>query len=91
MSEAWRKGSDTRWRTFRSARLGHWILAGRTECEVRGPQCTGAVEQVDHIVPLGMGGEKYDVRNVRPSCTPCNAGRRVAVQEEPPPHTISTW
>ena len=91
MSKAWEKGSDTRWRAFRSARLGHWVLQGRTECEVRGPKCTGRVEQVDHIVPLELGGEKYAIDNVRPACEPCNTGRRVAVQEEPPPITVSRW
>lgn len=92
MSKAWDGGSDTRWRRFRAHLIAQWRRRGRTTCEVRGPKCTVALAQVDHIVPLGKGGAKYDKDNCRPSCKPCNAGRRwVAPAYEPPPKRISRW
>ena len=51
------------------------ILARDGRCMVRGPRCTGAAEEVDHIVPLIEGGARLDLDNLRASCRPCNAGR----------------
>lgn len=91
VSRAWSEGSDKRWREFRAWCLEQWHRQGRRECEVRGPKCTTAVQHVDHVVPLAMGGEKYNPLNCRPACEPCNTGRRVAVSEEPNPVRISNW
>lgn len=91
MSEAWKAGSSTRWRRFRVWLLQEWEKQGRDECEIRGPRCTKRIEQVDHITPLHMGGSKYDPHNCRPSCEPCNTGRRVQVEQEPQPRKVSSW
>lgn len=91
MSEAWKSGSDRRWRTFRAALLSQWARQGRKSCEIRGPRCTVAVQDVDHIVPLGYGGEKYDPLNCRPACGPCNKGRRLVIVAEPEPLSVSNW
>lgn len=92
MSRGWAKGGDTRWQKFRLWIMGQWKLQGRDECEIKGKKCTIIVEQVDHITPLAMGGEKYDPLNCRPSCATCNTGRRNADSEYEPQHkTVSTW
>jgi 5-methylcytosine-specific restriction endonuclease McrA len=91
VSKAWEGGSTTRWRTFRAHLLGQWALQGRDECEIRGSKCTTRATHVDHIVTLAMGGEQYDPLNCRPACEPCNTGRRVVVEVEPPPVKVSRW
>ena len=93
MSKAWSGGSDTRWRRFRAQLMTKWRRHGRTQCEIRGPKCTVEMTQVDHIAPLSRGGAKYDEANCRPSCEPCNAGRRdpTPAYDEPPPKRVSTW
>jgi 5-methylcytosine-specific restriction endonuclease McrA len=88
MSKSWEKGSDTRWSTFRIGILerDHWL------CTIRDQGCTEVATQVDHIIPLEMGGEKYDPLNCRASCAPCNQGRKKVVhQYEPPYKTVSSW
>ncbi|NIL64778.1 HNH endonuclease [Salinispora arenicola] len=37
--------------------------------------CTDEATCVDHIIPLHMGGAKYDQANCRPACQPCNLAR----------------
>lgn len=91
MSWSWKGQADTRWQRFRAALIRQWAGEGRTQCEVGGPKCNGRVQQVDHIVMLSMGGEKYDPLNCRPSCQPCNGGRRVDVEPEPPHRIVSSW
>ncbi len=92
MSNQWKKGSDTRWREFRASIL----LRDKYTCRVAGPKC--AIEaplkggQVDHIIPLANGGQKYDPDNARAACQTCNTGRRVSAgQYEPPYRTVSKW
>lgn len=46
------------------------------ECQIRGPKCTGGADDLDHIIPLVMGGPILDPGNLRASCKPCNRGRR---------------
>jgi 5-methylcytosine-specific restriction endonuclease McrA len=46
------------------------------ECQIRGPRCTGKAEDLDHIIPLEMGGPILDPSNHRAACAPCNRGRR---------------
>jgi 5-methylcytosine-specific restriction protein A len=90
----WDGGSDTRWRTLRA-----WVLrlhlpeAQRPRCAIGTPGvCTDRATQVDHIVPLEAGGEKYDVSNCRPACAPCNLARpRGRPAPEPPPRRVSKW
>ncbi|WP_433368396.1 HNH endonuclease [Actinoplanes sp. CA-142083] len=47
---------------------------------------------MDHIIPLAMGGDKYDPNNARASCEHCNTSRGVGTpQPEPEPRRVSTW
>ena len=93
MSNAWSGGSDSRWRNFRAYILGR----DRYLCRVGGPRCAGAAPldggHVDHIVPLSMGGAKFDESNARASCETCNTGRRVAAARVPQaePRPVSRW
>ena len=88
MSEAWAKGSDTRWRAFRLTILGR----DRYLCTLRLDGCTGRAEEVDHIQPLARGGAKYDPLNCRASCAWCNRkrGSRAPVPQ-PDPRPVSSW
>jgi 5-methylcytosine-specific restriction endonuclease McrA len=44
-------------------------------CEIRGPDCLGAANEGDHIIPLEAGGAWYDLENVRAACGVCNRQR----------------
>ena len=44
-------------------------------CQIRDAGCLVVATQVDHIVPLGDGGDALDPDNLRASCGPCNSGR----------------
>lgn len=91
MSAGWQGGSDTRWRTFRAAILArdHYL------CTIQAKGCTTTAPiaggQVDHVIPLAMGGAKYDPTNARAACAHCNTSRRVKAVEEPAPRRVSTW
>lgn len=91
MSAGWEGGSDTRWRTFRASILRR----DRYLCTIRGEGCTTnaplAGGHVDHIVPLAMGGQKYDPANARAACSHCNTSRRIKPAEEPAPRRVSNW
>lgn len=92
MSKAWAKGSDTRWRRFRATVLRLDLpKSKRPRCQVDGPKCIGTATHVDHIHPLAMGGQKYDPLNVRPSCEPCNTGRRGHRPTNPPNRPVTKW
>jgi 5-methylcytosine-specific restriction protein A len=63
-------------------------------CRVRGPNCLGGATEVDHIVPVVVGGAWHDPSNLRASCGPCNKGRnrQVIIIDQggpgsPPPHS----
>jgi 5-methylcytosine-specific restriction endonuclease McrA len=88
MSKGWEGGSDTRWRRLRAAIL----LRDKGLCTIAAQGCLGTADQVDHIIPLHMGGAKYDPTNCRAACAPCNLGRkRTHVREEPPHRRVSSW
>lgn len=88
MSNAWAKGSDSRWRAFRVGILER----DRWTCLLRLRGCTDKATCVDHVVPLAMGGAKYDPRNCRAACAHCNTSRRVTrAQYEPEPRRVSNW
>jgi 5-methylcytosine-specific restriction protein A len=88
MSNAWAKGSDTRWRAFRPGILAR----DRYLCRINGKRCTGQATQVDHITPLAAGGEKYDPGNCRAACQPCNLDRRhERPAGQPQPIPVSRW
>lgn len=46
-------------------------------CQIRGPECLGVADTVDHIVPRALGGPLYDPANLRAACHVCNASRRL--------------
>lgn len=59
------------WRTIRNRILerdGH-------RCQIRGPGCLQWADQVDHILPIKLGGEWWSEDNLRAACRPCNLGR----------------
>lgn len=87
MSAGWSGGSDTRWRAFRAGILRR----DKGLCTIRAAGCTTLAEHVDHVIPLAMGGEKYDPANCRAACEHCNTSRRVHVAHEPEPKRVSRW
>lgn len=88
MSEAWKDGSDSRWRRFRLTILDR----DRWECTIQGQGCTGRAEHVDHIQPLAKGGDKYDPSNCRAACAVCNLGRSTKDPiAQPEPRPTSSW
>ena len=92
MSKAWAGGSDTKWRVFRAFILRR----DKFLCTIKGGRCLNVAPlqggQVDHIVPLEMGGDKYDPANCRASCANCNKDRaRAVITEEPAPRKVSRW
>ncbi len=44
-------------------------------CQIRGPRCTTAATEVDHILSVSQGGAWFDPLNLRASCAPCNNHR----------------
>lgn len=96
MSQGWSGGSDTRWRALRARVLRLDLPWGqRPGCRIGYEGvCAETADCVDHIIPLHMGGSKYDPSNCRPACTPCNLRRNAEKSEpayEPPPLRVSSW
>lgn len=90
----WAGGSDTRWRALRAIVLRLDLPAHlRPRCAIgTSGLCTDTATCVDHIVPLHLGGAKYDASNCRPACEPCNLHReRSRLVIEPAPRPISRW
>lgn len=46
-------------------------------CQIRGPGCSTVADQVDHILPVSMGGEYFEEDNLRAACRHCNNQRNV--------------
>lgn len=44
-------------------------------CQIRGEGCTQIAQEVDHILPVALGGAWYDEDNLRASCRACNLHR----------------
>ena len=94
MSESWRRngGGDTRWQKFRLvilARDGYKCTIRAKGCTTEAPIMGG---HVDHIMPLSMGGQKYDPSNCRAACRHCNLTRaKLEVKYSPEHKSISTW
>ena len=44
-------------------------------CQIRAQGCTQEAVEVDHILPVAMGGDWYAEENLRASCSRCNNGR----------------
>lgn len=45
-------------------------------CQIRGVRCTLKATHVDHVIPLALGGDAYNLDNLRAACAQCNTGRR---------------
>ena len=73
------------------------ILArDRYLCRLGLDGCTGVAPleggHVDHILPLSMGGAKYDAGNARASCQSCNLKRgKGSSSHGPDPLPVSNW
>jgi 5-methylcytosine-specific restriction endonuclease McrA len=58
---------DRRYRANRFVALER----ARWRCQIRGPECHGWATQVDHVIPVAMGGTN-DLANLRAACAQCN-------------------
>ncbi|WP_394621279.1 HNH endonuclease [Lentzea sp. JNUCC 0626] len=68
-SDTWSSGSTSRWRRVRAAQL-----ARHPDCA----RCHGPADQVDHVVPLAIGGAKYDPANHQSLCADCHRAKSAA-------------
>lgn len=59
-------------RAYRALRLAV-LDRDRWVCQMRGPHCTGAATEVDHVVARANGGEVWDPGNLRAACRACNS------------------
>nr|WP_231390359.1 HNH endonuclease signature motif containing protein [Nocardia sp. CNY236] len=64
-------GSTRRWRTLREAKLNDGDL-----CESLG--CVALGTEVDHIIPVGAGGDRYDWDNLQLLCHSCHQAKTAA-------------
>ncbi len=44
-------------------------------CRIKGKNCKGEANDVDHIIPVDRGGERLDPMNLRAACNGCNVAR----------------
>jgi 5-methylcytosine-specific restriction endonuclease McrA len=47
------------------------------QCQIKGEGCTQIAQQVDHILPVSMGGDWFEKDNLRASCARCNNNRNI--------------
>lgn len=66
--------STRKWRAFRKQ-----ILDRDPLCQLRLEGCTGASQEVDHVIPLSEGGSPYSPGNCVGACRYCNR-RKSAVK-----------
>ncbi len=71
-------GSTRRWRKLRAAKL-----AADPMCEARG--CRALAVEVDHIVNVGSGGDRYDWANLQSLCRICHAAKTASEARTSPP------
>lgn len=50
-------------------------------CQIGGPGCRGLADEVDHILPVALGGAWWDAENLRASCRVCNLGRLIKARQ----------
>lgn len=62
---------------WRRVRAGILVRDGGL-CQIKGPGCTTAATDVDHIIPTDAGGDWYDAGNLRAACRTCNQKRKVS-------------
>lgn len=63
--------------------LAHWAANAidAASCWLRGPECTGNADHIDHVEPLARGGA-HTVQNLRPACARCNLSKSDKTLEE---------
>lgn len=61
-SKAWGAGSTRKWRAFRDAHIASACRWCGKESDL----------QLDHIIPLSLGGSKWDPANVQTLCSGCH-------------------
>ena len=54
------------------------IKARDKHCQIRGPRCTGRVDEADHIVPVAEGGAELDPANGQGACSTCHSDKTQA-------------
>ena len=59
------------WQAARSQVLAR----DKGRCQIKGPKCSGAGTDVDHIKPWRDGGSWYALSNLRLACKSCNSSR----------------
>jgi 5-methylcytosine-specific restriction endonuclease McrA len=65
--------SDRRYGSLRWKRLRLAVLArDGHECQIRGANCRGTANTVNHIVPVSQGGAFFDEGNLESACGSCN-------------------
>lgn len=52
-------------------------------CQIGSAGCTRNATEVDHVLPVSMGGAWYDPDNLRASCRWCNLQRNRKVTAAP--------
>jgi 5-methylcytosine-specific restriction endonuclease McrA len=57
------------------------LLRDGPPCSLRLPGCTGAADQIDHVVAPRLGGTN-ELGNLRPACRKCNEARGRAAGNE---------
>lgn len=63
---------------------------GRCQSTAYGHRCTDPATDVDHIIPLGMGGSRYDplnernrASNLQALCRDCHSAKTLSVRPTP--------
>ena len=65
-----RRADGAHWRELR----GRVLHRDNYRCQIRGKNCEGRADEVDHIVPVVSGGSDSP-SNLRAACKPCNTAR----------------
>jgi 5-methylcytosine-specific restriction endonuclease McrA len=66
------------------------FLEGNPSCAY----CGATATEIDHIIPLSLGGDPYDLGNLAPACKRCNGrkgARYGAVARREPRVTTLKW
>lgn len=67
---------DARWSHLWRRVRGEVLARDGWVCQINAPGCTIEATEVDHIIPLRMGGAPYELSNLRAACVACNRGAR---------------
>jgi hypothetical protein len=90
MSNAWRKGSTTKWRRTRARVLALNLEQNHGRCVLAIPGiCTGKATQAHHTKGRATTGD--DPQHLIASCAACNLKVGQPKPPSPPHKTISNW